>query len=149
MHDSGDTVSVALVGYGSRGSGAIAQIRNTRGNTRLVAVADVNAKKAKDRVDGYEAIQRLGGCAGDRIFGGIDGYKHAIDSGADLVVMYTLQLQAAAVRVRRESGQARLREAMASMLRCAPCAGRYARGKKIPDRYRPTTPPRGALYQRH
>ena len=45
-----DTVSVALVGCGGRGSGAVSQIRNTKGNTKLVAVADVNAKKAKDRV---------------------------------------------------------------------------------------------------
>ena len=52
VHAAGsDTVSVALVGCGGRGSGAIAQIRNTRGNTRLVAVADVNAKKAKDDLD--------------------------------------------------------------------------------------------------
>ena len=45
----GDTISVALVGCGGRGSGAVSQIRNTKGNTKLVAVADVNAEKAKDR----------------------------------------------------------------------------------------------------
>ena len=83
-------MSVALVGCGGRGSGAIAQIRNTRGNTRLVAVADVNAKKAKDRVDGYKKqFNDWVDVPEDRIFGGIDGYKHAIDSGADLVVIAT------------------------------------------------------------
>ena len=45
-----DTISVALVGCGGRGSGAVSQIRNTKGNTKLVAVADVNAKKAKDGI---------------------------------------------------------------------------------------------------
>ena len=79
-----------MVGCGGRGSGAIAQIRNTRGNTRLVAVADVNAKKAKDRVDGYKKqFNDWVDVPEDRIFGGIDGYKHAIDSGADLVVIAT------------------------------------------------------------
>ena len=91
VHAAGsDTVSVALVGCGGRGSGAIAQIRNTRGNTRLVAVADVNAKKAKDRVDGYKKqFNDWVDVPEERIFGGIDGYKHAIDSGADLVVIAT------------------------------------------------------------
>ena len=71
--------------------GAIAQIRNTRGNTRLVAVADVNAKKAKDRLDGYKKqFNDWVDVPEDRIFGGIDGYK-AIDSGADLVVIATPQ----------------------------------------------------------
>ncbi|SVC39347.1 uncharacterized protein METZ01_LOCUS292201, partial [marine metagenome] len=49
-----DTVSVALVGCGGRGSGAVSQIRNTKGNTKLVAVADVDPKKAKSRVAGYK-----------------------------------------------------------------------------------------------
>ena len=86
VHAAGsDTVSVALVGCGGRGSGAIAQIRNTRGNTRLVAVADVNAKKAGYKKQFNDWVD----VPDDRIFGGIDGYKHAIDSGADLVVIAT------------------------------------------------------------
>ena len=88
--EGSDTVSVALVGCGGRGSGAIAQIRNTRGNTRLVAVADVNTKKAKDRVEGYrKQFNDWVDVPEDRIFGGIDGYKNAIDSGADLVAIAT------------------------------------------------------------
>ncbi len=86
----GGTISVALVGCGGRGSGAANQIMKTDGNTRLVAVADVNPDKAKgsianlkkqhgDKVDVVE----------DKIFGGLDGYKNAIDSGADLVVIAT------------------------------------------------------------
>ncbi len=85
-----DTVNVALVGCGGRGSGAISQIRNTKGNTKLVAVADVDPKKAKSRVDGYK--KQFGDWVDvpeDRIFGGLGGYKSAIDSGADLVVIAT------------------------------------------------------------
>jgi len=85
-----DTVNVALVGCGGRGSGAVAQIRNTKGNTKLVAVADVDAKKAKSRVDGFK--KQFGDWVDvpeDRIFGGLGGYKSAIDSGADLVVIAT------------------------------------------------------------
>ena len=85
-----DTVSVALVGCGGRGSGAVSQIRNTKGNTKLVAVADVNAKKAKDRVAGFKKqFNDWVDVPEDRIFGGLDGYKSAIDSGADLVVIAT------------------------------------------------------------
>jgi hypothetical protein len=86
----GDTVSVALVGCGGRGSGAVSQIMNTKGNTRLVAVADVNPEKAK------RSIANLAKQHGekvdvpeDKIFGGLDGYKKAVDSGADLVVIAT------------------------------------------------------------
>ena len=85
-----DTVNVALVGCGGRGSGAVSQIRNTKGNTKLVAVADVDPKKAKSRVDGYK--KQFGDWVDvpeDRIFGGLDGYKSAIDAGADLVVIAT------------------------------------------------------------
>ncbi|MBT6451120.1 MAG: Gfo/Idh/MocA family oxidoreductase [Verrucomicrobiales bacterium] len=85
-----DTISVALVGCGGRGSGAVSQIRNTKGNTKLVAVADVNAKKAKDRVDGFrKQFNDWVDVPEDRVFGGLDGYKAAIDSGADLVVIAT------------------------------------------------------------
>ncbi|MEE2813059.1 MAG: Gfo/Idh/MocA family oxidoreductase [Verrucomicrobiota bacterium] len=86
----GDTVSVALVGCGGRGSGAVSQIRNTKGNTKLLAVADVDPKKAKSRVAGFK--KQFGDWVDvpeDRIFGGLDGYKSAIDSGADLVVIAT------------------------------------------------------------
>ena len=86
----GDTVAVALVGCGGRGSGAANQIMNTKGNTRLVAVADVNAEKAKTGVARFKKqFNDWVDVPEDRIFGGLDGYKSAIDSGADLVVIAT------------------------------------------------------------
>ncbi len=86
----GDTVSVALVGCGGRGSGAANQIMNTKGNTRLVAVADVNPEKAKRSVANLKKQHGVKvDILEDKIFGGLDGYKKAIDSGADLVVIAT------------------------------------------------------------
>ncbi len=85
-----DEIRVALIGAGGRGTGAANQIMNTKGNTRLVAVADAFPEKAK------RSIQNLAkqhpekvDVPEDRIFGGLDGYKSAIDAGADLVVIAT------------------------------------------------------------
>ena len=92
VHGAGtDTVRVALVGCGGRGTGAAANVLQTKANTRLVAMADAFA----DRID-----LSLRGLAGqvdrdcldvpeDRRFVGLDGYQHAIDSGVDLVLLCT------------------------------------------------------------
>ena len=86
-----DTIRFVLIGCGGRGGGAAAQIMNTKGNVKLVAVADPfeeNAKSklarwskgdTKDKVDVPE----------ERIFGGLDGYKKAIDTDCDLVIIAT------------------------------------------------------------
>ena len=86
----GDSISVALVGCGGRGTGAVSQIMNTPGNTRLVAVADVDPEKGKRSIAN---LKRQHGekvdVVEEKIFGGLGGYKQAIDSGADLVVIAT------------------------------------------------------------
>ncbi len=86
-----DEIKFALIGCGGRGSGAAAQIFNSKGNVKLVAVADAFAEKAesalkslnrgkyKDKIDVPE----------DRVFIGLDGYKAAIDVDCDLVVIAT------------------------------------------------------------
>src|SRR6187200_1042089 len=43
-----DTIKIALIGCGGRGSGAAAQALSTKGNTKLVAMADAFA----DRLNG-------------------------------------------------------------------------------------------------
>jgi predicted dehydrogenase len=85
-----DEIRFALVGCGGRGTGAAAQIFNTKGNTKLVAVADAFDQNAQS------SVQRLKRRAGDkvdvpaeRIFSGLDSYKKAIDSDCDLVVIAT------------------------------------------------------------
>jgi predicted dehydrogenase len=86
-----DTLKVALVGCGGRGSGAANQALNTSnlGPVKLVAVADVH----EDRMKG--ALSNLQKTHGDHIdvpqerqFLGFDGYKQAI-STADVVILAT------------------------------------------------------------
>lgn len=85
-----DTIRVALVGCGGRGTGAVGQIFNTKGNTRLVAVADAFRDKARGAVEALkEHAEDKVGVTEDSIFDGIDAYKKAIDSDCDLVVIAT------------------------------------------------------------
>ena len=98
-----DAIKVCLIGCGGRGSGAVDQIlsapkdlkkeKNIDCETRLVAVADAFPDSNKFR----NRLKSLKGKHGDKfqvtednIFGGLDGYKAAIDeSKADLVVIAT------------------------------------------------------------
>ncbi|MGE4182596.1 MAG: twin-arginine translocation signal domain-containing protein, partial [Limisphaerales bacterium] len=76
------TLSVALVGCGGRGSGAVVDaLSNKSGPIRITAMADVY----KDKLDNsYRALKR-GPVANrvevavDKQFLGFDGYKHAMD----------------------------------------------------------------------
>ena len=85
----GDTIKVALVGCGGRGSGAAAQALSTGESVKLVAVADVH----KDRMDG--SLRGLANQHKDKVqvpddnkFLGFEGYKAAI-SLADVVILAT------------------------------------------------------------
>ncbi|MBM3844946.1 MAG: Gfo/Idh/MocA family oxidoreductase [Verrucomicrobia bacterium] len=85
----GDTLKVALVGCGGRGSGAADQALRTEGGTKLVAVADA----FKDRLDG--SLKALKQNHADKVqvpeenqFVGFDGYKKAI-ALADVVILAT------------------------------------------------------------
>ena len=85
-----DEIRFCLVGCGGRGTGATAQIMNSKGNVKLVAVADAFPHKAegavsrllKSNVDKVDVTP-------DQIFSGLDAYKRAIDSDCDLVVLAT------------------------------------------------------------
>ena len=76
-----NTIPVALVGCGGRGTGAGAQALSTDGPTRLVAVADVYDFKCKATV---EMLTETHGdkvqTPKDRQFTGFDSYKNAIDA---------------------------------------------------------------------
>jgi predicted dehydrogenase len=83
-----DTLKVALIGCGGRGSGAAGQALNVPG-TRLVAMADA----FKDRLEG--SLRNLKEAQGDKVdvpaerqFVGLDGYKQAI-ALADVVILTT------------------------------------------------------------
>ncbi len=91
VHAAGDdTIKIALVGCGGRGTGAAANALSTKANVKLVAMADAfqdsleNSlgalqKGYKDRVDVPK----------ERRFTGLDAYQKAIDSGVDLVLFCT------------------------------------------------------------
>ncbi len=88
-----DTIKIALVGCGGRGTGAAAQALSTAQNVKLVAMADA----FKDRLDKsyenilkqetYDASAKVD-VKDDYKFVGFDGYKQAIDM-ADVVILAT------------------------------------------------------------
>src|SRR2546429_1068211 len=86
----GDTIRVALVGCGGRGSGAADQSLHAGGDgVKLVAMADA----FKDRLDGsFGELQKKHGGRVDvpdgNKFVGLDAYKKAIAT-ADLVILAT------------------------------------------------------------
>src|SRR3954463_1104553 len=85
----GDTLRIALVGCGGRGSGAADQALSTSGGVKLVAMADV----FKDRME--QSLKEIGAkhkekveVSDDNKFIGFDAYKKAIAS-ADVVILAT------------------------------------------------------------
>lgn len=90
-HASGsDTIRLALIGCGGRGTGAAVQALNACNRAKLVAMADAFddrltnshrtiARKHPDRVD----------VPSERRFVGMDAYTKAIDSDVDLVLLCT------------------------------------------------------------
>jgi myo-inositol 2-dehydrogenase/D-chiro-inositol 1-dehydrogenase len=90
-HAAGDeTIKLALIGCGGRGTGACGQALSTSGPVKLVAMADA----FRDRLDG--AYRTLKGSHNDRVdvqedhkFVGFDAYEKAINSGVDMVILAT------------------------------------------------------------
>src|SRR5205085_602780 len=86
---STDTLKIALVGCGGRGSGAADQALSTKGPVKLVAMADV----FEDRLN--SSLENLKKQHADRVdvsddckFVGFDAYKKAI-ALADVVILAT------------------------------------------------------------
>jgi len=85
-----DTLQIALVGCGGRGTGAAAQALSTAGPVKLVAMADA----FRDRLDG--SLQTLLGQHADKIevpeerkFVGFDAYRQVLDLDLDVVILTT------------------------------------------------------------
>ena len=90
-----NTIKIAWVGCGSRGSGAIQQAMNADKNTKLFAVADAFEHRAKNAVQMVKDTQgedRVD-CPPERTFHDLDGFKSAIDclGDGDVVVLTTPQ----------------------------------------------------------
>ncbi|PHQ32706.1 Gfo/Idh/MocA family protein [Rhodopirellula bahusiensis] len=90
-----DTLKIGLIGCGSRGTNAVIQAMNTDGATRLVAMADVFESNVQSS---YRAIKSKHGKSdshGQRVdvegarFIGLDGWKHVLQSDADIVFLTT------------------------------------------------------------
>ena len=86
-----NTIKIALVGCGGRGTGATAQALSTAGPTKLWAMADVfehRLSKSQQTLSPKHAAKM--DVPPERRFIGFDGYKHAIDSlGKGDVVLLT------------------------------------------------------------
>ena len=90
VHAAGsDTLKIALIGCGGRGTGAALNALNADKAVKLVAVADVFADRAQAALKTLTAMQ-AGKCdvPPDRVFDGFDAYKKAIDC-ADVVILAT------------------------------------------------------------
>jgi len=85
-----DVIKVALIGAGSRGTGAVSQQMGADKNVKLIAVADAFENRANGAVANLK--KRHGDqvdVPGDRIFVGLNAYKDALAAGPDLVTMAT------------------------------------------------------------
>jgi len=86
-----ETLKVAVIGCGGRGTGAANQALKTKGPVKLVAMADA----FRDRLDdSYKTLSKIYGNTGrldvpeDHKFVGFDAYKNAIDL-ADVIILAT------------------------------------------------------------
>lgn len=75
-----NTIKIALVGCGGRGTGAAANALQTDGPTKLVAVADVFPDRTESTIDNVSrSFAEKVDVPEDRRFVGFDGYRKAID----------------------------------------------------------------------
>jgi predicted dehydrogenase len=87
-----NTLKIALIGCGGRGSGAAAQALSTQGPTRLWAVADFFQNRVESSLAGIkEGHAQQVDVPPERQFVGLDGYRKAIDSldKGDVVILAT------------------------------------------------------------
>ena len=87
-----NTIKIALVGCGGRGSGAVAQALSTQGPTKLWAAADVFDHRLQSSLANLkQSHEKQMDVPPERQFIGLDGFKKAIDSldKGDLVLLTT------------------------------------------------------------
>ena len=85
-----DVLRVALIGSGSRGTGAAADCLEADPGTRLVAIADAFENRARGAAKSLrQRFPDRANVPDDRVFFGLDSFQKAIDAGVDLVVTAT------------------------------------------------------------
>jgi myo-inositol 2-dehydrogenase / D-chiro-inositol 1-dehydrogenase len=102
-HAAGDeTIKIALVGCGSRGTGAASQALRTKGPVKLWAMADLFADRLESSLanltkgekadydrDAYQGFAGRVDVPPERRFVGFDAYEKAVASGVDMVILAT------------------------------------------------------------
>lgn len=89
-----ETLKIALIGCGGRGTGAALNALRADPFVKLTAACDIyedqlqSSLKSLARADGGKFADKVDVPA-DRCFTGFDGYKKAIDSGVDVVILAT------------------------------------------------------------
>ncbi len=91
VHAAGsDQMKIALIGCGGRGKGAVHNHMAVNPNAKLVAVADAFEDNAQNVAKSFrESFKEKADLPAERVFSGFDGYKQAIDAGADLMIIAT------------------------------------------------------------
>jgi predicted dehydrogenase len=97
-----DTIKIALIGCGGRGTGAAVQALSTEGSVKLWAMADLFPEKLETSLAGLSKGQKANYDRkghegfGDRVdvpperrFIGFDAYKKVINSGVDIIMLAT------------------------------------------------------------
>jgi len=83
-----DLIKVAVIGCGGRGTGAAADCVKAGGNVKIWATADAFLDKAKGAAAQFtKSFKEKAEIAPERIFGGLDAFQKAIDSGCDMVIL--------------------------------------------------------------
>jgi myo-inositol 2-dehydrogenase/D-chiro-inositol 1-dehydrogenase len=91
VYAAGDeTIKIALIGCGGRGSGACNQALSTDHPVKLIAVADAFEDNARSSLNNLKtAHPKTVDVPDDHIFSGFDAYKQALAAGPDLVILAT------------------------------------------------------------
>ena len=87
-----DTLKIALIGCGGRGTGAAGQALSTGNNVKLIAMADAFPDRIASSLHDLgkdETKKSKIDVPPDRQFTGFDAYQKALDAGADLVILAT------------------------------------------------------------
>lgn len=87
---STEVIKIALVGCGGRGTGAASQLMNADPNVKLIAVADAFEDRAKSSLERLKKQhEKQVDVPADRVFVGLDAYKKAVETDADIVAIAT------------------------------------------------------------
>ncbi len=87
-----ETIKVALIGCGGRGSGAIADCMDAKPNVKLVVMADLLEDRLKGALGQLQRREQSKGRVDvpqDRQFVGFDAYQKALATDVDLVILAT------------------------------------------------------------